>query len=123
MSKLPRCFYVISLLACLACGQSSTRISPAEAKDHIGKRATVCGKVASATYATRSRRQPTFLSLDAPYPQHVFTGVIWGEDRAKFGEPEISLRGKKVCVTDLIEEYRGKPETILRERGQLQSNE
>jgi hypothetical protein len=27
------------------------RVTPAEAKDHVGERATVCGKVASANYA------------------------------------------------------------------------
>jgi hypothetical protein len=31
----------------------------------------------------RTRRQPTFLNLDAPYPQHIFTVVVWGESRAQ----------------------------------------
>ena len=94
-------------------------ISPAEAKNFIGKTATVCGKVASANYATRSRKQPTFLNLDETFPRHVFTAVIWGDDRSKFGEPEKDLKGKKVCVTGLIEEYQGKPEMILRSKNQL----
>ncbi len=74
--------------------------------------------MASANFASRSRRQPTFLNLDKPYPDHIFTAVIWGEDRTKFGQPE-TLKGKKVCVTGLIEEYKGKPEMILREKSQL----
>jgi DNA/RNA endonuclease YhcR with UshA esterase domain len=40
-------------------------------------------------------------------------------DRAKFGTPETSLRGKRVCVTGQIRDYRGKPEIILNEPSQL----
>ena len=39
------------------------KLTAAEAKDHIGKKATVCGTVASANFAQRSRRQPTFLNF------------------------------------------------------------
>ena len=41
-------------------------ISALEASKHIGETATVCGTVASANYATRSRGKPTFLNLDKP---------------------------------------------------------
>lgn len=61
-----------------------TRVSPADAINHVGQMATVCGRVASAKYATKANRQPTFLNLDKPYPNHVFTAVIWGSDRAAF---------------------------------------
>src|SRR5262245_57928799 len=59
-------------------GQS---INPAGAKNHIGKRQTVCGVVVSASYAARSPGRPTFLYLDEPYPGRAFTAVIQGEDR------------------------------------------
>ena len=95
------------------------RITATEAKNHIGETATVCGVVASATYASRSRGKPTFLNLDRPYPNHIFIALIWSEDRPKFGQPEVRLRGKRICVTGRIEEYRGIPEIILRNRGQL----
>jgi hypothetical protein len=39
-------------------------------------------------YAERTRGRPTFLNLDKPYPEQVFTILIWGESRAKFGAPE-----------------------------------
>jgi hypothetical protein len=42
------------------------RITPAEAAKYIGKLVIVCGNVASATYASRTRRRPTFLNLDRP---------------------------------------------------------
>jgi hypothetical protein len=43
----------------------------AKAKDHVGDRATVCGKVASTHYAKSSKGEPTFLNLDEPYPKEV----------------------------------------------------
>jgi len=57
--------------------------------------------------------------LDKPYPNHIFTAVIWIEDRPKFGQPEAELKGKKICVTGTIEEYQQKPQIMLRERTQL----
>ena len=42
---------------------------------------------------------PTFLNFDKRYPDQIFTLVIWGGDRSKFGDPETVYRGKRVCVT------------------------
>jgi hypothetical protein len=84
-----------------------------EAKDHIGEKATVCGKVASARYDATTRGKPTFLNLDKPYPSQVFTVLIWGENRAKFGAPEEQYRGKQLCVTGTITEYRKAPEIVV----------
>jgi len=70
-------------------------------------------------FAANSGSQPTFLDLDRPYPNSPFTAVIFGSDRAKFGTPDTALRGKRVCVTGQIRDYRGKPEIILNDPGQL----
>lgn len=86
-----------------------------EAKNHVGENATICGHVASTRYACRSRGQPTFMNLDEPYPNQIFTIVIWGSDRSKFGEPETNYRDKQVCATGLIKNYRGTPEIELRD--------
>jgi DNA/RNA endonuclease YhcR with UshA esterase domain len=96
------------------------KITAAEAKDHIGDRATVCGKVASTHYAKSSKGEPTFLNLDEPYPKEVFTILIWGSDRGKFGTPESEYRGLRVCVTGKITTYRGKPEIVAGEREQIE---
>jgi DNA/RNA endonuclease YhcR with UshA esterase domain len=96
------------------------KLSAAEAKDHVGETATVCGTVASAKYAAGSRGQPTFLNLDEPYPNQIFTVVIWREDRAKFGRPEDKYLGKRICVKGKIESYRGTPEIVAREAAQIQ---
>jgi DNA/RNA endonuclease YhcR with UshA esterase domain len=40
-------------------------------------------------------------------------------DRAKFGNPETSLLGKRICVTGPISYYHGKPEIVLTDPDQL----
>ena len=42
------------------------------------------------------------MDLDEPYPRQIFTILIWGSDRPKFGEPEVKYENKKVCATGLI---------------------
>jgi hypothetical protein len=85
----------------------------------VGETATVCGVVASAKFAASSRSQPTFLDMVKPYPNSAFTVVILWGDRPKFETPESSLRGKRVCVTGQIHDYRGKPEIVLSDPSQL----
>lgn len=95
------------------------RISSADAKDHMGQTATVCGKVATTRYLQNSAKRPTFLNFDKPYPDHTFTAVIFGDNRAKFGTPEQTFRDKNVCVTGEITEYNGKPQMELTEPKQI----
>jgi hypothetical protein len=85
------------------------KISASEASNHVGETATVCGEVASANYATRSRGKPTFLNLDKPYPNHIFTAVIFDDLRSSFDYAPESLTGENICVTGYIERYKGKP--------------
>lgn len=110
--------FILAALAAEAIGQKAT-ITAAEAKEHVGESATVCGVVASAKFAENTRRQPTFLNLDRPYPDHVFTVVIWGEDRARFGAPEKEYAGKRLCVTGLVKLYKDRPEIIATNPKQL----
>ena len=63
-------------------------LSPEDAAAHIGETARVCGVVASAKYEANAKSQPTLLDLGKAYPNAVFTAVIYGENRAKFGTPE-----------------------------------
>src|SRR5580698_10310858 len=89
-----------------------TKIPANQAKDHGGELATVCGKVASTHYASSTKGQPTFLNLDEPYPREIFTMLIWGSDRSKFGNPESKYRDAKICVTGRVSSYRGTPEIV-----------
>jgi hypothetical protein len=113
---------VLIIAGLTACGvqADSASITAAEAANNEGKSAKVCGLVASAKYATETRRQPTFLNLDHPYPNHVFTALIWGSDRSAFSYPPESLRGQRICVKGTIELYKGKAEIIVSSPSQIE---
>ena len=97
----------------------ATPLTPEDAAGYIGETDTVCGVVASAEYEADVQSQPTLLDLGKPSPSAVFTAVIYGMDRAKFGTPETTLRGKRICVTGSITYYHGKPEIVMTEPSQL----
>lgn len=86
---------------------------------HVGEQAEVCGIVASAKHSTRSRSQPTFLNLDRPYPDHIFTALIWGKDRSRFPYAPETLEGERICVRGIISLYKDKPQIILSHPSQL----
>jgi hypothetical protein len=90
-----------------------------DAANHIGQHATVCGAVALTNFDADTQFWPTFLDFGKPYPDQVFTAVIFGTDRDKFGTPRAMLQGKRVCVTSTVRQYRGKPEIVLKYPGQL----
>jgi|SRR5580700_5519051 hypothetical protein len=105
-----RLLLIVLVVAHPALAQKS--LATTEARDHVGERATVCGQVVSTHYAARSRGNPTFINLDRPYPNQIFTVLIWGSDRPKFGDPEELYRSKHLCVTGMITDYRGAPEIV-----------
>jgi len=109
----------LGLLAGQAHADADT-VSAADAANHVGESAKVCGRVASAKYATETRRKPTFLNLDRPYPDQVFTALIWGSDRSAFSYPPESLRGQRICVKGMIELYKGRAEIIVSRPSQIE---
>ena len=116
-SPITTCF--LFLLFVLFTAAQTNKITATEAKDHVGEVRTVCGKVASTHFASKSKGEPTFLNLDEPYPKEVFTILIWGSDRAKFGTPETKYKDAGVCVTGKITSHREKPEIIATEPSQI----
>jgi hypothetical protein len=111
---------LISVLAVPSIVHAQTgHLTAVEAKNHIGETATVCGRVASTRYADKSKGQPTFLNLDEPYPTEIFTILIWGDDRPKFGSPETKYRDAKVCITGKISSYRSSPEIVATDANQI----
>ena len=108
------CLLVVLVLALLIVQPvlAQKKLTAAEAKDHVGETATVCGNVVSTRYAASTKEQPTFLDLDKAYPNQSFTVVIWGSNRSKFGRPDVEYKEKRVCATGKISEYRGVPEIV-----------
>ncbi|HXE36313.1 MAG TPA: DNA-binding protein [Verrucomicrobiae bacterium] len=108
---------LLSALSLVALAQK--RLSSAEAKEHYGENATVCGDVVSTRYAASSKGQPTFLNLDKAYPNQIFTVVIWGSNRSKFKTPEEDYKDKRICVSGRITAYDGLPEIIAEDPKQI----
>ncbi|HUJ99895.1 MAG TPA: hypothetical protein VLV85_16720 [Stellaceae bacterium] len=86
---------------------------------HVGETATVCGTVASA-HLPQSARESILIDLDKRYPDQIFTIVILGRDRARFGTLDKSLLGQHLCATAPIQLYRGRPEMVVQDPAQLQ---
>lgn len=93
--------------------------APEEAAGHLGEQAVVCGRVVEATYAERTGGQPTYLNFGRPYPDQLFTVVIWGRHRTKFGRPEAYYLDQDVCVSGQIQEHRGVPRIEITEAIQI----
>lgn len=82
----------------------------------------MCGQVMGVHLAARSRGEPTFINLDRAYPNQIFTILVWGEDRAKFGNLEAKYSDARVCVQGVITEYRGEPEMVIHDPDSLTMN-
>jgi len=132
MKKLflvPLVILLVSAFVFGGCAQPAPVPAPApgaiswdEATNHIGERTTVCGPVVSATWASGSKGQPTFLNIGKPYPDlQRFAVVIWMQNRGNFPQaPESYYSGKTICVTGLIIEYNGVPEIEVKDPSQIQ---
>jgi hypothetical protein len=90
-----------------------------KAKDHVGETATVTGPVPdSGVHVTQSGT--TFINLGPAYPDNDFTAVIFAADADKFGDLT-ALEGKKVSITGVIKEYKGKPEIEVTKPEQIKT--
>lgn len=120
-SPVRKSLYFLLIVVIFCAGTiTSWAITPEEAQQHIGQNQTVCGIVASTHYAKNSKGEPTFLNLDKPYPNPIFTIMIWGNKRSLFaGAPEKYYSGKRICVTGTIKSYRGTPEIIVNDPAQI----
>ena len=95
-------------------------LTPDQAKDNIGKTATVTGKVVSAVYLERSKSKLTLLNLDKPHPDEMFTIVIPKDAREKFTDaPEKALLNKTVTVTGKITDHKGTPQIQVESPDQI----
>ena len=87
-----------------------------EAHNYYGQYATVEGKIVS----TYNSGKACFLNFHQDYKKY-FTAVIFQSDFHKFpSNPEDIYYWKKVRVSGVIKEYKGKPEIILKERNQIE---
>ncbi len=99
-----------------ALAQDVQRIAPLAAINHVGERAMVCGRVASANFLAD---KSLLIAIDYPYPGHQFSALIQPADRIKFNSPELNLLGKRICSNSTILLSQGRAQMILKEPGQL----
>ena len=92
-------------------------ISWRQAGKHIGEFLTVEGKIVE----THNSGKACFLNFH-PEWRSSFTAVIFARSFVAFpADPEDYYRGKRVRVTGMIREYRGKPEIILSSPDQIEA--
>ena len=117
-------FFVATVVVVIAVWRvavsAQERISAADAAKYIGKSVTVCGRVALANYVVSSVGRPTYLNLDRPYPNHIFTVIIWGENRSKFPTlPEKASSGKKICVSGTVTSFQEESQMVVTSPSQI----
>jgi hypothetical protein len=82
-----------------------------DAANHIDEYAKVCAVV----YGYKALDGLTLVNLGASYPDQLMTVVLKGAAK----EAAASIDGKPICVTGKIILYKGKPEIIVTDPGQL----
>lgn len=110
--------YLISLLLLTVISQLSFAeqlIQENEAHKYYGQNVIVEGTIVK----TYNSGKTCFLNFHEDYKKH-FTAVIFKSDYSKFpANPEEYYLSKKVKVTGVIKEYKGKPEIILKSPEQI----
>jgi TonB family protein len=91
-------------------------IPPAEAARHVGQEVIVQGTVSQiATTVSLT----THINFGGLYPNHVFTATILKASQSLFTGVRGRLEGKVAQVQGTVRLYRGKPEIVISEPGQL----
>ena len=108
--------FAAAFLLFASIGQCQT-ITAAQAREHDGETATVCGVAQNEHTATTTRGKPTFIDLDSAFPYQIFSILVWDEDRPSVGE--LPRTGSRVCVTGMINYYHGVPRIVVKNGGQF----
>ena len=97
---------------------AQTNIAAKDAAKHLKEKVVVCDQVYGGKFLSNSGI--TLIDVGGAHPNELLTLLIKGDDRKKFKDaPEESLKGKKVCITGQIVDYKGKPEIIITDPAQI----
>ena len=110
---------VVILVAIFNCKASSqVKIAAKDAPKHIGEKVMICDKVYSTKLIQGSNL--TLLFLGGDFPDQLLTATIKVADKNKFKDhPAVYYRGRNVCVTGKLTEYKGKPGIVVQNQSQL----
>ncbi len=99
------------------------RVAPADAKNHVGEMATVCGKVVDSKifpkYGVAGRGRPVSFDLDQPEPNPIFYFVTFGAQPGGPEEAVAAYKDKQVCVTGKITMPKDTPFIMAADRSQI----
>jgi len=93
-----------------------SKIGTAEAAKYYDETLVVTGKVVEVSV----RPTITILDLDQPYPNTLFTAVVFPENAGQFGDLQ-RFKNQNVEISGTVTEYRNKPEIILESPGQIKT--
>jgi hypothetical protein len=97
---------------------AQTSIAAKDAGKHIKEKVVICDQVYGGKFLDNANI--TLIDVGASHPNELLTLLIKGDDRKKFKDaPEVSLKGKKVCITGQIIDYKGKPEIVITDPAQI----
>jgi len=88
-----------------------------QAKDSIDRKATVCD-VVKEVYV--SQNGTTLINFGASYPNQVFSAVIFFQNESLLSYPPQTLKGKTICVTGIVKDYKGKPQIEILDEKQIE---
>jgi micrococcal nuclease len=98
-----------------------TKITAKDASKHLNEKVMVCDQVFGGKFL--SGADITLIDVGGSHPNELLTLVIKGEDRKKFATaPEDAFKGKKVCITGQIINYKGKPEIMITDPEQIKED-
>jgi len=120
MIKIKLFLSVVVLFVCLN-SFAQTKITAKEASKHLNEKVMVCDQVFGGKYL--SGADITLIDVGGSHPNELLTLVIKGDDRKKFtSPPEEAFKGKKVCITGQIIDYKGKPEIVITDPEQIKED-
>jgi hypothetical protein len=118
------CLMGFSVLA-LAQEKTPPKVAPADAKNHVGEMATVCGKVVDnkvGKYGIAGHGKPVTFHLDQPEPNTVFYFVTFGGEQPGGPDEVVSAyKDKRVCVTGKITTTSTGPFIMAADRTQIKT--
>lgn len=117
MKKITLLINLFIILA-TATAFSQTTITAKEAAKHLNEKVTVCDQAYGGKFLSGSNI--TLIDVGASHPEELLTLIIKGDDRKKFKTaPEVDFKGKKICITGQIIDYKGKPEIVITDPDQI----
>lgn len=81
----------------------TTQISVSEVGSFIGQDVTVCGTISQISSSSKA----TYINFGGYYPKQAFSAVIWS------GSNELPVENENICVSGLVESYKGIPQIVI----------